>query len=276
MSVLSWQALSESWLEIHHQAKLPERQYVISDLLLKANSKVLDVGCGLGNFTKIIIENNIKPQLIVGVDLSADHLKSAQKTIMELDYYYDNCYFIQGNLSNLPFKNMFDIAWCSNTLQYSLDPKRSIQEMARTLKNGGLLVIKEEDVARDILLSWDPEFEIAISHAWFKITQEMARTAYWDPFMARKLFGLFLDLKFENITVKTYLIERTAPLPEMVEQYIYRAFYGYKDLYRKYLSHKHWLVFQDLFDSQSNFFLFNRKDIHFLSTETIVCGYLKT
>jgi len=159
--------------------------------------------------------------------------------------------------------------WCANTLQYSPEPVKTLKNLIGFVKPGGKIVVKDEDVIRDIFISWDPEIELEIINAWYKITQDL-KDRYWDPFMARKLFGLMRSLNVSNLSTRTYVIERVYPVDEHLRSYITRAFWGYQDSYRFHLPNKVWQKFAAMFNPHSEDYIFQRSDFHFIGTETVV------
>jgi ubiquinone/menaquinone biosynthesis C-methylase UbiE len=262
----NWQALTSEWLDVHHLAKLPERKQMIVDLEIEPNSLILDAGCGTGAFTSLLVEPITELRTVIGVDVNYSHIVYAGQHLSN-----KGCSFVCGDLSNLPFDKCFDLVWCANSLQYFSDPRQILQNFVHVTKQGGKIVVKDEDVGRDILLSWEPSFELDIINAWYNITKKMT-DRYWDPFMGRKLVGLFHTLSLKDIKVKTYLIERVYPVSNEVKDYVTKAFWHYRELYHAELSTKAWDTFQDLFNPQSPQYLFTQKGFHFLSTETIVSG----
>lgn len=262
----NWQAFTNEWLDLHHLAKLPERAQMIIDLSVPSGSKILDVGSGSGSFTGLFSRIVPAPKTIVSLDLSIIRL---EKSRVRLDNNFTH--FVCGNLEHLPFSNTFDLVWCANTLQYCPNPVKAIQNMINAARGGATIVVKDEDVMRDILLSWDPELELEVVNAWYKITKTMD-THYWNPFMGRKLVGLLRTSQLQDVKVKTYLIERSAPVSSLVEQYITKAFWYYKDQYHELLSAHAWKMFCDVFNPSSISYLFKQNGFHFISTETVVSG----
>lgn len=261
---------TRNWLDLHHEAKLPEREGMVQDLNLPDNCTILDVGCGTGNFLVIFALRISKPNIIIGLDRSLELLKVASSKI-EAKNLSNQVSLICGDLNNFPIiSNRFDMIWCANTLAYCSEPKKALDDMISLLKQGGYIVVKDEDTTRDIMLSWDPYFELALYQAWAKIASKL--NIPYDPFIGRKLFGLFQSVGLRNISVHTYLIERTYPLSEEAQEYIYQTFMDYRDQFEKYLSSKDWETFKDIFSPQSHKYLFNQKDLHFISTETVVKG----
>jgi ubiquinone/menaquinone biosynthesis C-methylase UbiE len=262
-----WQALQPDWLSLHHEAKMPEREAMISDLNILRSRRILDIGCGVGNFTGLLAKYAPNHEEVIGVDLSITNLSRATLLVSEEERRIT---FIRCDANHLPFvHHSFDFIWCANTLQYFQDPVNTLKYFAQYLSPEGKLVVKDEDVIRDILLSWDSNFELAIINAWSKIVEEL-EGAFWDPYTGRKLLQYFVDSGFKDIRVKTYLIERCGKLPASTAMYIYRAFWGYKDYYQKYLSVDQWGLFRSYFDIHSKDSIFNSEKMHFISTETVV------
>src|SRR5947209_19583222 len=67
------------WLETHHQSKFPEREHMIRDLHLKRGSTIVDAGCGPGLWTPLLAKAIGPRGHIVGVDISAEALVTAQQ-----------------------------------------------------------------------------------------------------------------------------------------------------------------------------------------------------
>ena len=93
--------------------------------------KILDAGCGNGDYTHILTKNGGN---VLGCDGSIEMIKIAKEKYPF--YKFDNV-----NLSiNLPYKNNeFDIVFC-NLVLMDIDPIDNIvSEFYRILKNNGLL-----------------------------------------------------------------------------------------------------------------------------------------
>ena len=262
------QALSKDWLISHHHAKEGIRIQMINDLPLKDSSYVLDAGCGTGNFADIFLQRTKLIDKILCVDKDIDNLEAARK-ILQGKKNFEKVFWLHDEIENLTFIKEFDIVWCANTLQYFDDPVSMIQKLMSMTKKGGLVAIKDEDVMRDIMLSWDPEFELAMLNAWYKIATNIEGD-FWDPFIGRKLLGLMQKSGLKDINIKNYLVEYSYPLPESAVSYIHNAFVNYSKEYKDLLSDKNWRIFSQTFDLTSSDYLFNREDFHFVGIETLV------
>lgn len=102
-----------------------------------ANSAVLDAGCGTGGNLEAF-QNWFKPKLITGLEYSTDALPFALKRNVKQ--------LVQGSTTSLPFRdNTFDLVTSLDVivqLPLASDPQTAINELVRTLKPGGTLIIR--------------------------------------------------------------------------------------------------------------------------------------
>ena len=113
------------------------RKYRYLDKIVKIckitkDSKVLDVGCGLGSVLHFIEGKRF------GVDpLANEYLK--------LYKYPEGIKIKKGFSEYLPFPNTnFDVVFCSNALDHVTNPKKAISEISRVLKKSGYFVLTVE------------------------------------------------------------------------------------------------------------------------------------
>lgn len=97
----------------------------------------LDVGCGKGHWTRIMSRLLSPDAKIVGIDKEAEWINS-------IDVPSDRFSFMVADAHRLPFADeSFDLVTCQTLLMYIQDYKQVLQEMARVLKPGGLLMLSE-------------------------------------------------------------------------------------------------------------------------------------
>jgi len=104
---------------------------------------VIDVGCGMGNFTLELINRN-KFKKIIGIDFLKETLDIARGN----KKYFGNVDFIQGNLLDLPFKNRsFDLTVCLNVLHHvhKEDFNTAIDELTRITNKNLMLEIRNKN-----------------------------------------------------------------------------------------------------------------------------------
>jgi ubiquinone/menaquinone biosynthesis C-methylase UbiE len=104
------------------------------------NARILDVGCGVGNFIHLLLEAGAQNANITGIDVSATAIEAAKKHFQE----NSNIAFVQGDILDSPFAaQSFDIVCLSNTLHHLEKPTEVFAAMRTLLKPGGSLFINE-------------------------------------------------------------------------------------------------------------------------------------
>ena len=122
-------------------AALPE--WVLADLEIKEDAKILDVGCGGGANIARLLERCPQGN-VTGLDYSTVALEESK------DYNYRNvvdkkCFIIGGNVSQLPLaKDRFDMVTAFETIYYWPSLELGSEEVLRVLKPGGTFVIANE------------------------------------------------------------------------------------------------------------------------------------
>jgi ubiquinone/menaquinone biosynthesis C-methylase UbiE len=128
-----WNNAAESYSEDNNKSiySLFCKNFVIKYFSNVKNLKILDAGCGNGDYTHILTENGGN---VIGCDGSDEMVKIAKTKYPK--YIFENI-----NLQNkLPYENnIFDIIFC-NLVLMDIDPiDNVISEFNRVLKNNGKL-----------------------------------------------------------------------------------------------------------------------------------------
>ena len=94
----------------------------------------LDVGCGTGSFTELVLERNA-PKTISAIDPSEGQVAFAKNKS------WAGCVdFRQGDAMSLPFAdNEFDVAVMALVIQYIPDPAKAMSEITRVVRPGGTI-----------------------------------------------------------------------------------------------------------------------------------------
>src|SRR5690242_20729222 len=113
---------SIEWLEIHHQIKAHEREQMIRDLGIEPGSFVVDAGCGPGLWIPFLAEAVGPAGRILGVDISAKALISAQDRTAKACYQQQVQYKL-ASVEQLPLPHgETDLIFNANVSQYFPNP----------------------------------------------------------------------------------------------------------------------------------------------------------
>ena len=128
-------------------------EYALSTELLdlEASSRLLDVACGTGNFTRYFAQrldaldvnegSGQSTSLLVGVDLSWPMLEIARK-YMRRDQLEEHIFLVRGDATRLPVRRgAFDRLHCAAALHFMDDIDEALRNFACVLERGGLCVI---------------------------------------------------------------------------------------------------------------------------------------
>jgi ubiquinone/menaquinone biosynthesis C-methylase UbiE len=113
-----------------------EHRIALEMLALSGVERVLDVGCGPGNFTRTFA-SEVGDGLVVGLDASRTMLARAAQ---ETDAH--NVAYVRGDASALPFRDAsFDAVCCFAALYLIEQPMRAVSEIVRVLAPGGRVAL---------------------------------------------------------------------------------------------------------------------------------------
>jgi SAM-dependent methyltransferase len=103
-------------------------------LALPTDLRWLDVGCGTGVFTELVLER-CSPSSMSAIDPSKDQVAHARtKPVSRM------VNFQIGDAQSLPFGNgEFDVAAMALVITFVPDPAKAVAEMKRVVRSGGML-----------------------------------------------------------------------------------------------------------------------------------------
>jgi ubiquinone/menaquinone biosynthesis C-methylase UbiE len=155
---------------------------------LGGEQRVLDVGSGLGQFTRRLARELGPAARVVGVEASAVQLAEARRLAAEADEA-DLVEFRQGRAEDPPLEDgeegAFDLAHARFLLEHHRRPEAVVAAMVRAVRPGGRVVLLDDD--HDTLRAFpEPPSTMALWRAYIRSYDRLG----CDPFVGRRLPSL--------------------------------------------------------------------------------------
>ncbi len=128
----------DNWYETAKGSFVDEVETALAFELFKpeAGERVLDAGCGTGNFSLKLARRGCE---VVGIDISGPMLELARKKVSQTNLSVD---FYRQDLLDLDFVGeSFDSAFSMATFEFIKDYEKAFQEIRRVVKPGGRILI---------------------------------------------------------------------------------------------------------------------------------------
>lgn len=130
---------------------------------LKADDKMLEVGCGSGAVMRAMVARTRKQNVITGVDINA-YLLAEGRALAQKESLEDLIQTREGSAISLPFPdNRFDITY-SVTVIEEVDADAMIAEMVRVTKPGGQIgvIARAIDLPYVVNLPLEPDLKMKV------------------------------------------------------------------------------------------------------------------
>ncbi|HEX9370944.1 MAG TPA: class I SAM-dependent methyltransferase [Roseiflexaceae bacterium] len=257
-------------LHAYHRSRSAELRAMIATLPLAPGDRVLDVASGDGCHSVWLAERGAQ---VVGVDLSAAYLDHARRRAAATPQAGRIC-FEQGDANALAFADgMFDLVWCAQSFYSLPDPIATLREMVRVTRPGGHVAVLENDTLHHILLPWPAELELAVRQAQLRALAADHGGQRLDKFyIGRNLRGLLRQCGVGSCSVRTFAVERDAPLEHDEELFLQLYFADMRSGAWPYLDAPARAAFDKLFDPGSETYLLRQPDLHLTHLETLAVG----
>ncbi len=110
---------------------------------LKPGMKIVDVGCGTGDFTRYLASLIPGKCKIIGVDIRAANIRTAEKQTKK-EGLAGKLNFRKGDAYNIPVEDGWaDLVCCRTLLMHLTDPLKAVREMGRVARKGGTVAAFE-------------------------------------------------------------------------------------------------------------------------------------
>jgi len=192
--------------------KIIERELEI--LGLKPNLKVLDAGCGTGAVTRKMA-SKVFPAEACGIDIDPLFIDNAKKTAF--DEGIKNIRFELGNIDNLTYDSgFFDLTYCRLVLMHVTNPVKTIAELKRVTKEGGIVAASDTDDGTMLTYPPAPRF----LEVWSKFG-ERAKARGDDRYIGRRLYSIFSEAGLNSIRIYPFPAYATQQNPDVLNMLVY-------------------------------------------------------
>ncbi len=163
----------------------------LRELDIQPGEKVLDFGCGLGQFTRLIARTVGGKGCVVGIERDRDQIVQARR-LAERSDEAELVEFRQGDALELTLSGSelgtFDVAHARFLLEHVPRPDLVIEQMVRSLRPGGRVVVIDDD--HDNFRPWpEPRGFPALWQAYVRSYERLGN----DPYVGRRLVSLLRD-----------------------------------------------------------------------------------
>ena len=148
------------------QAFEPFTRQLLQQAGISAGMRVLDVGCGSGDVAFLAADLVGPTGEVIGADRAAAAAQRATARAQARELR--NVKFLEGDPTEMQFDRPFDAVIGRLVLMYYPDPVDAVRRLAGHVREGGLIIFQEFDIANCRSLPLAPTFERHTS--WIKQT----------------------------------------------------------------------------------------------------------
>lgn len=256
-------------LQLFSACAEPELRQAIAGLGIEPGMRILDAGCGTGEALGWLAAEAGEQGLVVGLDLASAHVAAAQARMSA------GATVLQADLLRPPLAaGNFDLIWSVNTVNHLRDPAAGLKLLASLLRDGGRIALGQSSLLPDMYFAWDARLERLTHEAVHRYYRERYGIEERALTGVRALVGLLRTAQLRDVTVRTCLIERIAPLRPADEAYLLEAIFRgtWGERLRPYLSGNDYDELTHLCDPQDRRYALRRPDFHFLQSFTLAVG----
>lgn len=167
-------------------------QKSLSKMNLQTDEKILDVGSGLGQFSRLMARTVGENGSVTGIERDAEQLAEAKRQAIE-DGEEDLVEFRQGDAFDFPLSDdewgTFDIAHTRFLLEHLPEPLEVVKSMVRAVcPNGGRIILQDDNHDTMRLYPEIRDFDV-LWEVYYKSYEVLGN----DPLIGHKLVSLLYE-----------------------------------------------------------------------------------
>lgn len=133
-----WNKFAETQIDKSSKLAISKRRFFAEtgwDTQQNTEENILEVGCGAGRFTQIVLDN-------MNASLYSIDFSNAVEANFKNNGHNKKLHLFQASIYEMPFApNQFDKVFCMGVLQHTPDVERSVKSLISMVRHGGELVI---------------------------------------------------------------------------------------------------------------------------------------
>jgi SAM-dependent methyltransferase len=202
--------------------RLQDQAATLTELLhgdthFEAGATVLEVGCGVGAQTVILVENS-PDALFTSIDISPDSVDAARTKLSALGR--TNVEFRVADIFDLPFQDeSFDHVFICFVLEHLADPVSALRALRRVVKRGGSITVIEGDHGSTF---FHPDS--ALAQRAVRCQVELQARAGGNANIGRSLYPLLDAAGFGDMRVSPRLVYVDGSRPHLIEGFTRNTF----------------------------------------------------
>ena len=175
-----------------------------SDFLeIRERKKIVDVGCGLGDFTRFLARLSNRKAEILGMDSNEKSIRIAiadtkKEGLARVSYKV-------GDVHNLPLEDGYaDLICCRTLLMHLRDPQAAIKEMTRVTKTNGSVVAVERGKMVAYHDPYDKQYSRLAEQEYESWVNGIRKLEGKDFWIGTKLPGIFQKAGLSDIKAEVH------------------------------------------------------------------------
>lgn len=131
----------------------------------QTNTRIADLGCGVGASLFYIYPHLHEPSLALGLTLSPVQAKLARESAEHLGLQ-NQILFAEGDFTSVPLANNLDAVYSVEAIVHAMQPEKYFLEASRLLHKGGKLILVDDFNAASIISQTDSKWLDAFINGW--------------------------------------------------------------------------------------------------------------
>lgn len=185
----------------------------------KSNNCVLEFGCGVGGIAFDLAQKGAN---VVGIDISEEAVKKAEKTKVDYEISDENLRFIVMNAEKLEFENdSFDLIYGSAILHH-LELEKALYDIKKKLKIGGKAIFLEplgHNPIINIYRKFTSNIRTPDEHPLVMKDIRLAKRIFSDIIIEYYHILTFLAVPFRNYSIFKSLLPMLIKMDKMMFKY---------------------------------------------------------